>query len=231
MTSAIGAVVTESESMVDCWPDEILSDGPRRVPSMPARLRIVHPSGASEMVDLPVERWHAPAGYTDTAVLSRARSPVLDIGCGPGRHVVALIAAGQIALGIDVSHAAVRATGRRGGPAVRVSVFGQVPAAGAWATALLLDGNIGIGGDPGALLTRVAVLLAPGGTALVELDRPGVTPGQCHAHVLHFGRVGPRFPWARVGPTEIAETAGAAGLSLADVWSAGDRWFAQLDRR
>ena len=38
----------------------------------------------------------------------------------------------------------------------------------AGATALLLDGNIGIGGDPGALLRRVADLLTPGGAVLVR---------------------------------------------------------------
>ncbi|MDP9442781.1 MAG: hypothetical protein M3P34_11540, partial [Actinomycetota bacterium] len=53
------------------------------------------------------------------------------------------------------------------------SVFGALPGEGRWATALLIDGNIGIGGDPVALLRRVAELLRPAGVVLVELDAPG----------------------------------------------------------
>ena len=52
-------------------------------------------------------------------------------------------------------------------------MFGDVPCAGRWRTALLLDGNVGIGGAPVALLRRTRELLAPGGAALVELDPPG----------------------------------------------------------
>jgi hypothetical protein len=40
---------------------------------------------------------------------------------------------------------------------------------------LLLDGNIGIGGDPHRLLRRVRELLTPTGRLLVELDVDGVT--------------------------------------------------------
>jgi SAM-dependent methyltransferase len=67
---------------------------------------------------------------------------VLDVGCGPGRHIAALVGAGQIALGISVSAAAVMAARRRGAPARRVSILAPVPGAGWWMTALLLDGNI-----------------------------------------------------------------------------------------
>ena len=45
-----------------------------------------------------------------------------------------------------------------------------MPGAGRYAGALLLDGNIGIGGDPVALLRRVARLLAPGGAVVVEVE-------------------------------------------------------------
>lgn len=161
-------------------------------------------------------------------MLARAKSPVLDVGCGPGRHVAALIESGHMALGIDVSAAAVRSARRRGAPAVRVSVFDDVPAAGEWATALLLDGNVGIGGDPVLLLNRVHALLEPAGTALVELDPPGVKAGRFHAYVEHAGGVGPRFMWARVGPEQIGEVAGRSGFSIGALWDDAGRWFVQL---
>jgi SAM-dependent methyltransferase len=165
------------------------------------------------------------------ALLARVRGPVLDVGCGPGRHVIALIQTGHAALGIDVSSAAVHAARRLGAPVVQVSVFGEVPAAGCWRTALLLDGNIGIGGDPVLLLRRIHALLSASGTALVELDPPGVTPGRFHACVEHGGRTGPRFPWARVGPAHLRRVASRAGFDVREIWQSARRWFAELDRR
>ena len=118
---------------------------------------------------LPVGRWHGPpAGRR--AGPGPGRGPVLDIGCGPGRHVTALIAAGHAALGIDVSPAPCDRPAA-GGRAVRVSVSAHVPGAGTGHRALL-DGNIGIGGDPVASRPGQA-LLTPGGTAWSSWTRPG----------------------------------------------------------
>jgi SAM-dependent methyltransferase len=219
---------------LDPWPEELLARPPIPAPLRRAgpgpQLRIQHRTGGGEVVTLPIGRWHGPVPIEERPVLAWARSPVLDIGCGPGRHVAALVGAGQVALGIDVSAAAVSAAARRGAPAVRVSVFDDVPSAGSWATALLLDGNIGIGGDPAALLARVHQLLAPGGAALVELDPPDLPAGRFHAYVEHAGRVGPRFPWARVGPAQINELAASSRFSVAELRSETGRWFARLDR-
>src|SRR5205823_333854 len=82
----------------------------------------------------------------------RAVGPVLDVGCGPGRHVLALARRGVLAVGVDVTPAAVRYARARGAPVFRGSVFAAVPGVGHWRTALLLDGNIGIGGRPVVLL-------------------------------------------------------------------------------
>lgn len=216
------------------WPDDLLGHPPGARPdgSDPApRLRIHYPGGGGEIVALPVGRWHGPVRPEEQRVLTRAESPVLDVGCGPGRHVAALVGAGQAALGIDVSAAAVRSAHRRGAPAVRVSVFADVPGAGDWATVLLLDGNIGIGGDPLVLLSRVHTLLGSGGTVLVEVDPPGVRAGRFHARVEHVGGFGPRFAWARVGPDQIGELAARSGFSIVALWDEAGRWFVQLARR
>lgn len=226
-------MLTGSLADISPWPDELLGHPPEVLPdgSGPTpRLRIHHASGAPEFVPLPVGRWHGPVRAEEQRVLARAESPILDVGCGPGRHVAALRDAGHVALGIDVSAAAVRSARRRGAPAVRVSVFADVPAAGEWGTVLLLDGNVGIGGDPVLLLTRVHALLRPGGTALVELDPPGVKAGRFHAHVEHVGGLGPRFAWARVGPNQIGEVASRSGLSILALWEEAGRWFVQLAR-
>jgi SAM-dependent methyltransferase len=207
------------------WPEDLFTGSV----SHPT-LRLVGREGA-EVVPLPVARWQELPTPEEMAVLNRGTGPVLDVGCGPGRHVIALIKAGQAALGIDISAAAVHAARRLGAPVVRVSVFGDVPAAGCWRTALLLDGNIGIGGDPVLLLRRIHALLSSSGTASVELDAPGVTSGRFHAWVEHDGRTGTRFLWARVGPAQVRCVAARAGFDVADIWQSAGRWFAQLDRR
>ena len=63
---------------------------------VPARVRIA--GGAAH--PLPLGRWLAPVDAADRALLAHATGPVLDIGCGPGRHVAALVAAGVDALGL-----------------------------------------------------------------------------------------------------------------------------------
>ncbi len=211
------------------WPEEILGRCPDG-PGPAARLHVYHPRDGGEVVALAVGRWHGPVPPEELGVLARVRSPILDVGCGPGRHVASLVHAGQVALGIDVSAAAVRSARRRGAPATKVSVFGDVPGEGRWATALLLDGNIGIGGEPVPLLTRIHALLSPGGIALVELDRPGVNAGRFQARVEHAGGVGPRFAWARVGPDQIDELADRCGFAIEASWNEAGRWFVQLDR-
>ena len=92
-------------------------------------------------------------------MLERVDGPVLDIGCGPARHALTLAEAGIVTLGIDISLPALAVARRRGAPVLHRSIFERVPGHGRWGTALLLDGNIGIGGAPDALLRRVAALL------------------------------------------------------------------------
>src|SRR5262249_10973562 len=107
-------------------------------------------------------------------------------------------------------------------------VFGQVPGTGRWMTVLLIDGNIGIGGDPVALLRRVAELLGPLGKALVEVQSPGSPLRPEQVRLRAAGKVGPWFPWAYVGRAQIAQVAAGAGLAAAESWSAHGRWFPSL---
>ena len=138
-------------------------------PAPHARLRLA--DGTLER--LPLDRWLGPVDAADAEVLERAEGPVIDLGCGPGRHAAALRLAGTGALGVDLSPVAISIARRRGAAVLVGDLFTGVPHAGRWRTALLLDGNIGIGGAPGALLRRTRELLAPGGSALVELDPSG----------------------------------------------------------
>ena len=100
----------------------------------------------------------------DEALLERCTGPTVDVGCGPGRLTTALAQRGVPSLGVDVSAAAVEMTLRRGGQAIHHDVFAPMPDATTWTHALLADGNIGIGGNPGAAAPADAPVAASEGS-------------------------------------------------------------------
>jgi SAM-dependent methyltransferase len=190
----------------------------------PVRLR----AEDGTVLDLPADRWLAPADPVEEALLDAVQGPVLDIGCGPGRHLVALYERAVFALGVDISPVFVNLARSRGVNVLHRSVFESIPGAGRFATALLLDGNIGIGGDPSALLHRVRTLLRPDAHILVEIERDD--PGERVRLVRLEGDngYGPWFRWTTVGPRRLERVARSAGLYVDTTIDAGDRMFVEL---
>lgn len=188
------------------------------------------PLGAPELLPLDVERWCAAPDTADTGVLRRCTGPVLDVGCGPGRLVAALAARGVPALGVDVSPDAIARTRRHGATALRRSVFDHLPNEGRWQTVLLMDGNVGIGGDPAALFNRLRDLVRPGGRLLAEAAGEDVDERLTVRVEDAHGRHGRPFPWARLGTTALLHAAEAAGWVLTGRWTAKDRPFVELHR-
>ena len=183
------------------------------------------------VMKLEVDRYMSAPSLAEYDLLRRAPSPVLDVGCGPGRHVLALTQSGRIALGVDVAPSAVDIAVRRGAPVLNRSIFERVPAAGRWASALLLDGNIGIGGNSHALLVRLGELLRRDGCVLAEVDAPGISTRTLSVRIECGDRISSPIPWARVGVDDIADVAFSAGFHLEEIWSAEERWFTHLKRR
>lgn len=179
-------------------------------------------------VPLNLDRWLEAPTPEEHGVLQRVVAPVLDVGCGPGRHVLALAHRGIVALGIDAAPSAVRIARGRGAAVLERSVFGRVPGAGRWGTVLLLDGNVGIGGDPVALLRRAGGLLRPRGLVLVEVEPPSTPTWAFRARIEADAETSPWFQWAQVGADRIGHVARAAGLLPTDLWRGGMRWFASL---
>ncbi|MGW7541620.1 class I SAM-dependent methyltransferase [Streptomyces sp. NPDC054770] len=181
------------------------------------------------LLPLDVERWCARADPVDLAVLDRCEGAVLDVGCGPGRLVAELAARGRTVLGIDVSAAAVGHTVRLGGQALRRSVFEPLPGEGRWGTVLLMDGNVGIGGDPHALLERVARLLARDGLLIAETTPVDVDERARVRLTDAQQAVGAPFLWARLGTPALLRY--ARGWKQEDQWVAGGRRFVALRSR
>jgi SAM-dependent methyltransferase len=183
------------------------------------------------VVPVAMKRYTSPADATDEQLLRDLLGPVLDLGCGPGRHLHALARRGVFALGVDLSPVAVELACGGGGRAIVANIFDELPGAGSWRSALLLDGNIGIGGEPGRLLERVHALLSTDGELVVELEPPSATTVNTRARLESERGASAWFPWARVAAPDIETLALAAGLEPRDSWSERGRWFARLVKR
>lgn len=177
---------------------------------------------------VPVQQWLASADEVDERCLGLLAGPVLDVGCGPGRHLHALARLGVFGLGVDISAAAVRLARGRGATAIVGSIFDELPGTGQWRSALLLDGNIGIGGHPTRLLRRIAGLLNADGAVLVEVVAPTAPTVRTLIRLETSGLRSDWFPWAEVSAADIDRVAAGAGLVVERCWPERERWFALL---
>jgi len=212
------------------WATDLYADGLRAATTRVARARdwlLRYDDGATAPMDF--DRWCSPLTPGDGGLLARCTGPTLDVGCGPGRLTAELARRGVPALGIDISPGALRIAEDAGAMVLHRSVFDRVPGAGNWSVVLLADGNIGIGGDPMALLRRAAELLRPGGVIVCELDPPGAFSGPVRVRIeAGNGARSQWFDWAHVGADAIVELAGAATLDIGTIWQEAGRWFATL---
>jgi SAM-dependent methyltransferase len=180
----------------------------------PLHLHEDRSAGGRSVPPRPVEvgRFLAGADRVERRLLASTRGSVLDVGCGPARMVAEACRRGRPALGVDVSPASVHLASSRGLPVHLGSVFDAVPGAGRWDVVLLLDGNIGIGGDPGALLARCREVASPASVAVVETARERHQHRRYTARVSTAGgRGSDSFPWAEVGADALVAPASTAG--------------------
>jgi SAM-dependent methyltransferase len=204
------------------------------------RCWIRHEDG--EVRPLPAHRWldnragrdgpRAPCDEAfDEAVTQQCLGPTIELGCGPARLVARLVRRGVPALGIDRSATAIRLAGRGGAPALLGDVFDALPGTGRWQTVLLVDGNIGLGGDPLRILGRAAELLASGGRCVAEFDVEAIGIRTRWVRLESGGDVGPWFRWASVGVDSATALAAQVGLTPAGVRLISGRVIASLAAR
>lgn len=180
-------------------------------------------------VDFDVRRWCEEASLLERSLLRSLQGPVLDVGCGPGRLLAAAQRIGLAALGIDTSaEAVVRARGR-GARALEQSVFAPVPHSGLWQSVILLDGNIGIGGNITSLLRRCSQLIAPYGTVLAEVEADEDLD-VVYSAVLEDqnGNQSEPFLWARTGSAGLVSRAQRSGWTVTAIQRVQGRVFCRL---
>jgi glycosyltransferase A (GT-A) superfamily protein (DUF2064 family)/SAM-dependent methyltransferase len=191
-------------------------------------LEVEHSADPPLHIDL--ERWAGAADDVDRLILSRCEPPVLDLGSGPGRMVRALTESGRSALGVDMSGQAVSVSMRQGALALRARIEDPLPAEGRWGTVLLMDGNVGIGGNVADLLARCRQLVAPGGLIICEVDSVGSRHDREILLLRSRSTASTPLAWSRIGAAALVELAAGLDLWTAEEWSAGDRVFVALRR-
>lgn len=196
--------------------------------NVPTAARAFLRSDCGRVLDLPSHRWLSAADAVDELALNRALGPALDVGCGPGRHVEALTARAIATLGIDISSEFVAVAQARGLNVRHRCVFDWLPLR-TWRTILLLDGNIGIGGDPALLLRRVEQLLAANGRVIVELTTDASPTRVTRVRTEVDGIAGPWFAWATVALGCLRNATATTNLVVTDEWQTNDRTFAMLE--
>lgn len=195
----------------------------------PVSPAVVLRAHTGEALELDLGRWHDPATDEEATLLDTVEGPVIDLGCGPGRLVVRLASRRVAALGVDSSPSAVTLARMRGATVLQRDIFGPLPGEGRWGTALLFDGNVGIGGDPARLLRRCRQLTGGRGEVVAEVQPPGAGWRRLTAWFERDGRRSESFAWAVVGADAIAGLARKAGLDVASLTATpSGRWFARL---
>lgn len=203
--------------------------GTTQTDERPTDVAILRTDTGSVLV-APAARWFDDAQPAELRALARVVGPALDIGCGPGRHVAALTERGVPTLGIDITTQALTHARARSAPVLERCVFESLPGTGRWRSALLLDGNLGIGGNPVRLLSRVRELLAPDGMAIVEVEPPGAGLAPCRVRFEIGDVAGPWFDWIAIDALGLDAVCAGADLEVHECWSDDDRWFAWVGR-
>jgi hypothetical protein len=168
------------------------------------------------------------------------RGRVLDIGCGPGRHLAYLQEHGFPATGIDVSPGAIEVCRRRGLHDVRVLSVTQVDRSlGVFDTILMLGNNFGVVANRNRarwLFRRFGGITARHGRILAESRDPyvgdvkehrtyhernrrrGRMPGQVRLRVRYRMHATPWYDYLLASEDEMRDILAGTGWAIARVF-------------
>jgi SAM-dependent methyltransferase len=170
---------------------------------------------------------------------------VIDVGCGPGHHAIALAERGFAVTAVDFSPgmlARARTKAREKSLSIsfrQADLNEALPFAPETFDGALCVGVLQVIRNPAGSLERVRDLLRPGGRVLVEMSLPGpfvplaARPGHLtDSLITRVKHVAARVPGVlrRYEPEELGRVLGAAGLSPVEVRTYG-RTYSVLARR
>jgi SAM-dependent methyltransferase len=193
----------------------------------------------------------------ETDLLDAVRSPVLDVGAGPGRMALWAQGAGHPVVAVEASPLTVRAARERGVTDVRLGRWQELeqvldPAECAFGTVLLMGHNPGLGGTLAGLrelLTALRARSRTGATLLAtslefgETDNPdhiryqaarreqGRYAGEIVIRAEYEGAVGPFFPWLLIGSDDLGRAAQETGWFLERLVRGEDMAYGSVLRR
>jgi SAM-dependent methyltransferase len=173
----------------------------------------------------------------ERGLMELAREPVLDIGCGAGRHSLHLQNEGLDVVAIDSSAGAIEVCRRRGLKHARVLSVTEVGrlGRGRFNTILMLGNNFGLLGSPrrARKILRDLHSITRGGAAILAQTRNpyrttdpdhlayhqrnrarGRMAGQIRMRVRYGKIVGPWFDYLFVSPSEMNEIVAGTGWTV-----------------
>ena len=191
----------------------------------------------------------------EATALSHARERVLDVGCGAGRHALALQARGHEVVGIDTSPGAVEVARRRGVTDARVMSITEASrrTLGRFDTFVMMGNNFGLMGSARRtawLLRRFAAMGTDDARIIAQsldvyrtknpahlnyhhLNRQrGRMPGQVRIRVRYLQYATPWFDYLMVSPAEMRELLeGTAWRLSAILHERGPVYTALIEKR
>jgi SAM-dependent methyltransferase len=195
---------------------------------------------------LPYRAWRP----SQRAALRAARGRVLDVGCGAGRHAVALQARGHDVLGIDVSPLAIRTARERGlrrARAVALADFRARPES--FDTVVMFGNNFGLFANAHrarVLLRRLHRMTGASGRILAESNDVHRTRDPAHRRYQARNRArgrmsgqirlryrfrqfaSPWFDYLMVSPRELCDLVGGTGWRLTRTFRSGGSTYVAL---
>lgn len=203
-----------------------------------------------------VAKYFAPFpewGRLEQLACERAVGRTLDIGCGPGRHAVHLLAAGLDVLGLEPSAGAAAVARERGVPVreIGIEAIGTEAGLGMFDTLLLGGQSVGLLGSAErapAVLTRIASVARVGGSLLaVGMDPSALSsrehldyaqrnrdhgrlPGQQRFRIRHRAVASPWFDYLFASGAELEALAAGTPWRLDELVPEGRQYLARFTR-
>ncbi len=147
-------------------------------------------------------------------IIFLSHGKILDIGCGTGSFISALMKRGKV-LGIDISSNMIKICKSRGINNVKIKDIFGFKSKNKFDTIVLLDENIGLAGtvkNTKKLLKKLSSLLSSKGQILANVEEVAGNYYIWEARALWNGKYGPWFKWIKFNSSFLIKLCQKQGL-------------------